>query len=418
MNKLRVGIIAACIVLLGTGCQAPSAQPVRVPPAAEAVHLERDGDLHTQMVQEADSSFQFMLVSDHLYISQNETVEMIPLAEPEERQVVLTLEEGQIGQFLAVGDERYLDISQGGSETSARYRLLSQGQWELLPDPGAVYADHQLLLVQNEPYEAVGNLYVINGDEKTRIGSERYHYEQQNGRAGLGLLEDGIVLSGYVPSEEAYNLLLKVALPDGETAVLAEYVGSVVLDQGDIYLQRFLTEAKASALQAVLEKISGASGEVQRINLPNPYAANYGQFTVLDGLFYYQDNAYTARPLIAGAAPSEYIEQVMEQWQQSISGTGELYRLGEANTLNPQAKVRQLGRTEDYVYALFEPQNDRVVQTYPCLMVFDRTGQVVYQTKEVVTAVSIAGDLLSFTVDENYNPQSQGRIYWIWLGEK
>ena len=51
-------------------------------------------------------------------------------------------------------------------------------------------------------------------------------------------------------------------------------------------------------------------------------------------------------------------------------------------------------------------------------MVFDRTGQVVYQTKEVVTAVSIAGDLLSFTVDENYNPQSQGRIYWIWLGEK
>ena len=88
MNKLRVGIIAACIVLLGTGCQAPSAQPVRVPPAAEAVHLERDGDLHTQMVQEADSSFQFMLVSDHLYISQNETEEKIPLAEPEERQEV------------------------------------------------------------------------------------------------------------------------------------------------------------------------------------------------------------------------------------------------------------------------------------------------------------------------------------------
>lgn len=69
------------------------------------------------------------------------------------------------------------------------------------------------------------------------------------------------------------------------------------------------------------------------------------------------------------------------------------------------------------MYALFAPQNDRVVQDYPCLMVFDRTGEVVYQTREVVNALSISGDLLSFTMDEGYSPKSQGQVYWTWLGE-
>lgn len=309
MNKHKLIILLACLALLLAGCGAQESVPERVPPAAE-VNLKRDGELHTLTVKDMDSTYQLMLIGDNLYISESETIEQIPLAEPGKRQVVLTLEEGHVGHFFTVGQECYLDSTDGGMETSARYRLLSQGQWERLPEAGAVYAQDQLVMVEEEPYEETGNLYVLKGDEKKSIGDKRYHYEQLGGSEGIALLEDGIILGGHVPGEEAYNLLLKVTLPDGETTVVTEYADELVVDQNDLYIKRFVAEDNASPQKAVLDKIPAASGEAQRISLPNPYAANYGQFTALEGLFYYQDNAYTARPLIAGGPP-EYIEEVL-----------------------------------------------------------------------------------------------------------
>ena len=410
--KEKRKLVCALLLLALVGLSACGLQEVkRVPPLAEAVELEREETLHTLVITANGENFEFLLAGDELYVSHENIVEQIPLAHPEERRQVLSFAEESFGEFLTVGQEAYLNIDNG----QAQYHLQSQGQWVELPETQAYYVGDRLLVIDNTPYEEGGNLYWLDGGERKTLGDERYHYEPLHDNQGLGQWEKGLLLKGYLPGKEAYNLLLKVALPDGETTILAEYTDKVVVDQENIYVHYYQKASDAQREKGVLTKISADSGAAEIIELSNPYASNYGQFTALAGQLYYQDNGYTDRPMIAGAVPAEYYEKVMDQWQASITGTYELFRLGETDSLNSGAVVKLLDRAEDYVYCLFEPENDRLEQRYPCLMVFDRTGQVAFETREVVTKVSLHGDLLCFTVDERYDPESLGKVYWTWL---
>lgn len=414
--------ILACtlLVLVGVGLSNCGRQEAaQVPPAAETVSQKRNSALHTLVVDEDGAYFDFLLAGDDLYVLHANKVEQIPLAHPEERRQVLSFAEGSYGEFFSLGKQAYLDIGDQitmPSAPSARYYLQSQGQWVRLPEVQTYVLGDRLLVI--DPSEESGNLYWLNGDEHEALGDKRYHYFSPLDNQKVAIWQDSLLIGGYRSGEEMHNKLLKVNLTNGETTVLSEGDGIIAAidhEQRDIYQcsQPESTDTKSSV--SVLTKISFASGTAEIIELPNPHAANYGQFAALEGQLYYRDNGFVSRPMIAGAVPDEYYKKVMDQWQESISGTYELFRWGEADSLNPKAVVKLLDRAEDYIYCLFEPENDRLEQRYPCLMIFDRTGQVVFETKEVVTKVSLQGDLLCFTVDERYDSESLGKVYWIWL---
>ena len=333
------------------------------------------------------------------------------LDQPEQRTVLRELSNSQgqeFVQFARRGDERYavLDVYGRPESIESYYRLLADGTWE--PDKAA--ADHYVvrwddIVVSIEYSEAdkISHLYVQKGEEPKRlIGDPTYQYRPfywPNGGEEYLLRRGGEVVL------LADDMLCLVDLESGKTTVLADHVRAAAVDGADIYYRQY----DADMDMAYLYRIRG-NGAPERLTLKQTYSGYAGEFAALGGKLYYSDNARVSAPMFVGPFDEEEqkaVQAAYDRWQELLTGTYELYRLGETESLAPGGEVLMLRREEDYVWCELTEREQSPAAPYH-FMVFDRAGKVVFKTTDDVYKHVISEGRLAYITDG-------GCIYWVEL---
>ena len=366
-----------------------------------------------------------MLMGKRLWAVDERTVITLLLDQPEQRTVLraISSSDGDSGegqefvQFERRGDERYavLDVYGRPESIESHYRLLADGTWE--PDKAA--ADHYLVrwddIVVSIAYseaDKISHLYVQKGEEpKRQVGDAAYRYRPFYWPIGGEeyLLRRGgevvLLADDERTASAARDMLCLVDLESGKTTVLADKVRAAAVDGADIYYRQYDGDMD----MAYLYRIRG-NGAPERLTLKQTYSGYAGEFAALGGKLYYSDNARVSAPMFAGPFDEEEqkaVQAAYDRWQELLTGTYELYRLGETESLAPGGEVLMLRREEDYVWCELTDGQQPPAAPYR-FMVFDRAGQVVFKTTDDVYRHVISAGRLAYITDG-------GCIYWVEL---
>ena len=365
-----------------------------------------------QTIAPGKSFDDLMLQDKRLWAVDDGTVLTLLLDQPEQRMVMREISSSKEKGFVKFerrGDERYAVLNVYGRTESidSHYRLLADGTWE---EDKAADLDHyrvrwedHIVSIEYSEADKISHLYVQKGDGPKRlIGDPTYQYRPFYWPIGG---EEYLLRRGGEVVLLADDMLCLVDLESGKTTVLADHVRAAAVDGEDIYYRQYDKDMD----MAYLYRVSG-NGAPERLTLKQTYSGHAGEFAALGGKLYYSDNARVSAPMFVGPFDEEEqkaVRAAYDRWQELLTGTYELYRLGESESLAPGGEVFKLRREEDYVWCELTEREQSSAAPYR-FMVFDRTGQVVFKTTDDVYKHVISEDRLAYITDD-------GCIYWVEL---
>lgn len=361
---------------------------------------------HTILPRYADREQPMLLACGQLWVQDGQEIVTMPLTAPEKRTVVATSSQAEkMGWFMQVGDASYFTEGDANGE---RYHLLPNGKWEGIAQGVYRLGNWEITLAEVDQ-DITGNLTIRSLQSgHTKAADTRYHYYTSVSKQGYQQLiqsGDRLYLTGIDPRSPKGTMICQVQLDTGETTVIG-YGIELVLDGGWLYYVGYDDARGRDAYY----RYSLASGQTERVPAERQMhdMALRNVYTVLQGQVYYTDFTHSLLEPPTGLTEQEQEQYDLKRRQANHSGDGDLYRQGEAMSLNPGGHVVELARAGDYVYAIFTPREEQAAAPYR-LMIFDRQGKVVFKTTDPVHAVSIEGQQAVYAVE------NQPWIYWVEL---
>ncbi len=202
-------------------------------------------------------------------------------------------------------------------------------------------------------------------DEYTNVGDPECYF----GRFFLG---DGQGLSSR-PSQDLY-------LIDEEIYVLGYYQDKNLPTTTGIY------------------RVNIHSGKTERV-----CEEEAAGFKIADDMIYFTDrNQYLYRVSVSGGQAELLIDQAVSQYEvlqgrlyYALAGTGQLFALGNEESINPGGQLKKLEIQNGYLTAIFKKESESPYK----MMIIDKKGQVLYKTMENILLVRIENGKVIFVKD-------------------
>lgn len=260
------------------------------------------------------------------------------------------------------------------------------------------------VIVENSDGSKLNNLFVQkNGSDKKNIGNPNFHYMQTSGgnwgeRVGRVFLSgDEVVLIADDGNESEGYELCKVNINTGKHTTLLKgiYICDFKVDNGYAYIIQSNEDTDK------LKKVNIADGTVNEIQTIEENSLKSEVFEVKNGHIFYQNGFDLGRPpLHVGPSTPEY-EAEFNEWAKRIIPDQSLYKVGNKQSFNVGAVVRDLSIQGDYILCTFDEENSKGKPSKYGLMVFDKNGKTVFKTADKVGLTYIDGNTLVYSRYDN-----------------